>query len=77
MKVGKIPVASIVLIVIALVRITMNRFYPGQYTSESPFVTGMFFGAALIYLLYYVNIYYTAWVNSKSENKAEANNSSL
>jgi hypothetical protein len=68
MKVGKIPVAAIILGVIALVRITMNRFYPGQYTSESPFVTGMFFGAALVYLLYYVNIYYTAWMNSKSHS---------
>jgi lysophospholipid acyltransferase (LPLAT)-like uncharacterized protein len=77
MKVGKIPVTAIIFIVIAFVRITMNRFYPGQYTSESPFVTGMFFGALLVYLLYYVNIYYTAWMNSKSKEKAPSNNSSL
>jgi len=71
MKIGKIPVASIMLIVIALVRITMNRFYPGQYTSESPFVTGMFFGGLLIFLLYYVNIFYTALMKIKSQKDAE------
>lgn len=77
MKVGKIPVAAIMLLLIVIVRIAMNRIYPGQYTSESPFVTGMFFGAALVYILYYVNIYYTAWMNSKSPKEASSNNSSL
>jgi hypothetical protein len=71
MKIGKIPVASIMLIVIALVRITMNRFYPGQYTSESPFVTGMFFGGLLIFLLYYVNIFYIALMKIKSRKDDE------
>lgn len=69
MKVGKIPVAAIILIVIALVRIIMNRFSAGQDTSESSLITGMFFGAALVYLLYYINIYYTAWMNNRSTKK--------
>jgi len=71
MKIGKIPVASIMLIIIALVRITMNRFYPGQYTSDSPFVIGMFFGGLLIFLLYYINILYIALIKIKLRKDAE------
>jgi uncharacterized membrane protein len=77
MKIGKFPIASIILLVLALISFVMKRFYPGEYAMESQFIDGAFFGAGLVLILYYVNIYYTAWVNNKSENKAEANNSSL
>jgi len=67
MKVGKIPVASIVLLVICLTCFILQRIYPGQYKFDSPFFGGAFFGAALVYLLYYMNIWITAYTNNKKE----------
>jgi hypothetical protein len=49
MKVGKIPVAVIVLLVICLTCFILQRIYPGQYKFDSPFFEGAFFGAALVY----------------------------
>jgi hypothetical protein len=69
MKVGKIPVAAIVLLVFCITRFVLAHFYPGQYNLESPFVEGCFFGAGLVYFLYYLNIWYTAWVNNKKSAK--------
>jgi len=77
MKIGKFPIASIILLVLALTSFIMKRFYPGEYAIDSQFMEGAFFGAGLVLILYYVNIYYTAWVNNKSENKAETNKSSI
>jgi len=69
MKVGKIPVASIVVLVIALTSFIMQHIYPGQYNFDSPFFEGAFFGAALVYVLYYLNIWITAYTNSRKETK--------
>lgn len=77
MKIGKFPVASIILLVLALTSFVMKRFYPGEYAIDSQFMDGAFFGAGLVLILYYVNIYYTAWSNNKSEDKTASNNSSL
>jgi len=67
MKVGKIPVASIIVLVLALTSFILQRIYPGQYYFDSPFFEGAFFGAALVYLLYYMNIWITAYTNNKKE----------
>jgi uncharacterized membrane protein len=77
MKIGKFPIASVILLVLALISFVMKSFYPGEYAIDSQFMDGAFFGAGLVLILNYVNIYYTVWMNNKSENKAEANNSSL
>lgn len=74
MKVGKVPVASIVLLIIAIISYVMRHFYPATYSTNSSFIDGAFFGAALVYLLYYINVYYTAWNNNR---KAAKNNSAL
>ena len=72
MKVGKIPVASIVLLIFALLSVVMRYFYPGQYGSNSQFMDGAFFGAAVVYTLYYLQIYYTAWMNNRREAKGNS-----
>jgi hypothetical protein len=59
MKVGKVPVATIVLLVLVLTSLLLNHFYSGEYGFDSPFIQGGFFGAILVYLLYYINIWVT------------------
>jgi len=72
MKVGKIPVASLVLIIFFSLSALLKYFYPDKYLANTQFIDGAFFGAGVVYLLYYINIYYTAW----SKNKKEAENNS-
>ena len=67
MKVGKIPVASIVLMILALTSFILQRIHPGQYKFDSPFIEGAFLGAILVYLVHYINIWLTAYVNYKKE----------
>ncbi len=67
MKVGKIPVAAIILIGVALTSFILNKIYPGEYGYESPFIRGMFFGALMVYGLYYVNI----WTKAVSADHKE------
>lgn len=43
MKIGKFPVASIILLVLALTSFVMKRFYPGEYAIDSQFMDGAFF----------------------------------
>lgn len=69
MKVGKVPVAAIVLLIIGIIGYVMRHFYASQYAANSSFIDGAFFGATLVYLLYYVNIYYTAWANNRKAAK--------
>jgi hypothetical protein len=69
MKVGKIPVASIIVGVLILASLVLNHFYPGQYGFESQFIRGAFLGAILVYLLYYVNIWVGAYTNNRKEAK--------
>ncbi len=72
MKVGKIPVAPIILIVLALTSFILQRVYPGEYKFDSPFISGAFFGAILVYVLYYVNVWITASANNKKETKQDS-----
>jgi 1-acyl-sn-glycerol-3-phosphate acyltransferase len=71
MKVGKVPVAAIIVIVIVLTSLVLNKIYPSQYGFESPFVRGAFFGAILVYFLYYLNIWVSASANIRKEEAAE------
>jgi hypothetical protein len=72
MKVGKLPVAPIILIVLALTSFILQRVYPGEYKFDSPFISGAFFGAILVYFLYYVNVWFTAAANNKKEAKEDS-----
>jgi uncharacterized membrane protein len=69
MKVGKIPVAPIIIIVLVLVSLILNHFYPGQYGFDSQFISGAFFGAVLVYLLYFINIWVGAYANNHNDTK--------
>lgn len=70
MKVGKLPVASIILVVITLTSLLLKLFYPAQVVVNSAFINGAFAGSLFVLGLYYVNIYYTAWTNNRKEAKA-------
>lgn len=67
MKIGRIPIAPIIVIVLTLTSLILNHIYPGQYKWDSLFIEGAFFGALLVYLLYYINIWVTAYANNKKE----------
>jgi hypothetical protein len=67
MKVGKVPVAAIILIFVALCSFVLNKIYPGEYGFESPFIRGIFIGAILVYALYYIDI----WVKASAANRKE------
>lgn len=67
MKVGKVPVAAIILIFVALTSFVLNKIYPGEYGYESPFIRGIFIGAILVYALYYLNV----WIKATDANRKE------
>lgn len=71
MKIGKVPVASIVLLVLVATSLILNHIYPHQYGFDSPFMQGAAFAVIVFYILYYLNIFITAWSNNRKE-KAEA-----
>ncbi len=73
MKIGKLPVAPIILIVLSLASFILQRIYPGEYGFDSPFISGAFVGAMLVYLLYYIGI----WVNAANNNREEAKNDKI
>jgi len=77
MKVGKIHVMIFISVLIIVARVFLKLVYPENGAINSAFVTGLTVGALFVFGLYYLNIYYSAWVNSKSDDKAEANKSSL
>ncbi len=67
MKVGKIPVASIVLIVYSLFNFVSKHYFAASYHAISPYIDGGMVGAMLVFGLYYTNIYITAWINNRRE----------
>jgi len=67
MKVGKIPVASIILLIFFGITLITRLFYPGQVAAETPYLDGGMIGALLVYLLYYLNIFITASANNRKE----------
>jgi hypothetical protein len=69
MKVGKIPVASIILLLFMVLGFVMKRVANGQYALDPHFINGAICGAAVVWGLYYVNIFYKAWANNKKETK--------
>ena len=77
MKVGKTNAMIFISVLIIIARVFLKLAYPENGAINSAFVTGLTVGALFVFGLYYVNIYYIAWVNSKPEEKASSNNSSL
>jgi hypothetical protein len=77
MKVGKISVASIVLLVFALTGFILKRIDPVAYYQNAQFFDGAMVGAGFVMILYYLNIWISAWINNRKEEKAAQNNSAL
>jgi ABC-type antimicrobial peptide transport system permease subunit len=70
MKVGRIPLVSIVLLVISLISFTSKYFFPSAHLSLKPYFDGALVGAMLVLGLYYANIYVTAWMNNRKEARS-------
>jgi hypothetical protein len=67
MKIGKIPIASIILIVYSLFNFVSKHYFPTSYNAISPYIDGGMVGAMLVFGLYYADIYITAWMNNRRE----------
>ena len=71
MKVGRIPVAAVALLLVALVRYIAKLYYaPLEYTLICCLLDGVLVGVALCYLLHYANIYLSAWLKNRKEDRA-------
>ncbi|HEY8929431.1 MAG TPA: hypothetical protein VIM55_09590 [Mucilaginibacter sp.] len=68
MKIGRIPVASIVLLVFSLISLMVNLFMPASRSAVVPYLDGGLVGAMLVIGLYYANIYVGAWRNNRRES---------
>jgi hypothetical protein len=69
MKIAGIPIAAIALLLVALIRFIIKHFYTTYFFSVSPYLDGALMGILLVYIIYYANIYITAWVRNKREEK--------
>jgi len=70
MKVGRIPVAAIALLLVALLRFLAKYYYaPMQYAYVCFVLDGMLIGVMLCYLLYYSNIYVSAWLKNRRDER--------
>jgi len=67
MKIGRIPLASIVLLVISLISFISKYFFSTAYLSLRPYFDGALVGAMLVFGLYYANVFITAWINNRKE----------
>jgi hypothetical protein len=71
MKVGRVPIAAIAPIIAVLIRLVARLYYtPAQYEYICLVLDGMLLGVLLCYILYYLNIYVTAWVRNRKEERA-------
>jgi hypothetical protein len=68
MKIGRVPLVSIVLLVISSISFIIKQFYPSAYLSLNPYFDGALIGAMLVFGLYYANIYISAWLNIRKES---------
>jgi hypothetical protein len=71
MKIGRIPIVAIALLLVALVRyISKLYFGPTEYAYVCFMLDGVLLGVLFCYLLYYANIYVSAWVKNRKEERA-------
>jgi hypothetical protein len=71
MKVGRIPVAAIALLLVAFGRYLAKFYYdPIQYAYTCFALDGVLIGVMLCYLLYYGNIYLSAWLKNRKDESA-------
>jgi hypothetical protein len=74
MKIGSIPVASVVLIAYGLMSFITKHYYPSNYAHLAPYFDGALIGGMCVVLFYYVNIYVSAWLNNRREESFNSEN---
>lgn len=68
MKFGKYPVASIVLLVLFGIKFLSSYLFPDQYASLEPVFTIIIKVSLVLFVLYYVYVFITAWRNRHKED---------
>ncbi len=72
MKVGKIPVASIILLIFSVLVFLTKRLYPAKFPILSPWLDAALMAALVVYLLYHVNTWIKAWIRNKREEVSKS-----
>jgi hypothetical protein len=67
MKIGKMPLAAIVLIVYGIAGFIIHQVYGANDKFAKMYLDGALVGALFVFLLYYLNIFLTAWMRSRKE----------
>jgi len=57
MRVGKIPVASIVLLLLFGAKFILTRFFPERSATFDPMFTGIFEIAIVVFVIYYIRLF--------------------
>ncbi|MDB5029469.1 hypothetical protein [Mucilaginibacter sp.] len=71
MKIGKYPVASLVLLVIFGAKLLVKLVFPDKYLAYYPIFDKVLMAALIIFTLYYIRVWVGAWLNNRRE---ETNN---
>jgi hypothetical protein len=71
MKIGRIPVAAIVLVIYGIAGFIIHQIYGASDKLPKAYLDGALVGAMFVFLLYYLNIYLTAWIRSRKEEVAK------
>ncbi|HEY2581813.1 MAG TPA: hypothetical protein VGI43_08405 [Mucilaginibacter sp.] len=67
MKIGSIPIAAITLLFVALTKYIVKNLFAASFSTIAPYLDGALMGILLVYLIYYANIYITAWIRNRKE----------
>ncbi|MDB4925872.1 hypothetical protein [Mucilaginibacter sp.] len=71
MRIGKYPVASIVLLIVFGARLFLKLAFPDKYLAYDPVFDKILMATLIIFTLYYIRIWVGAWLNNRRE---ETNN---
>ena len=74
MKIGSIPFAPVVLIAYGVLTFITKHYYAANYPHLAPYFDGALVGAMLVFILYYVNIYVSAWWHNRKEESFNSKN---
>jgi len=72
MKIGNIPVAAIALLIVAILRLITKHFFAVSFLNAAPYYDGALMGIVFVYILYYANIYITAWTRNRKEGLSKS-----
>jgi len=67
MKIGSVPIAAVTLLLVALIKFIIKHFFTPYFFGVAPYLDGAMMGVLLVYIVYYANIYITAWVKNRKK----------